>query len=769
MHSRAKRRLEPFLFVFLVIFTWQFSAMAQAQSQTPPGAGANPALRQETTVATTATDLSKKNVLILHTFAYDTSAYLVMDPIFLKGFTDAGFDASNLHFEFLDLLKHRDQAYRRETAEYLRRKFTDQPIDLIIALHRTALSYLLEDGKRLFPGVPAINVIADPDWLREDFRTANEHQLQELKRSSIIMPLATGTEPTIKNLLTLLPETRTLVVISGSDLLDRLTEQSVRGTLEAWHGRLRIEYLSGPPLEEVIERVSALPPKTAILYTVFGADTKGRTYRNYDVLRKISRAANAPIFGLYDTLLGNGGIVGGTMPSYSVEAARTVRLSLEILRGRLPTEPVTILPAHFIPMFDWEQLKRWGINENRLPPGSNVLNRPKTIWSEYKGLVIGGVAIILMQAVLVIGLLMQKRKKEVAETSLRQRTEELDQFFNVNLDLLCVANADGYFLRLNPAVERILGYTREELMAKKFFEFIHPDDLEKTRGAMSALSSQQRIFSFENRYRCKDGTYRWLEWSSAPVGKLIYAAARDVTERRQYEQTLQENERVLRQNENDLRRLAGRLISAQEEERSHLARELHDDMAQRLAVLSIDAGKLEQELRDSPGSIKEKLSEMKNQTVKISGDVHNLARQLHPSILDDLGLVRAIESECAAFLKREGVDIIFNHDQIPNTMEKDVSLALYRIVQEGLRNISKHACANHVSVSLKGVDQNVLLSIQDDGIGFDLVEARVLPGLGLSSLHERVRLINGELSIQSQPGKGTVITVKAPMGNSRQG
>ena len=141
---------------------------------------------------------------------------------------------------------------------------------------------------------------------------------------------------------------------------------------------------------------------------------------------------------------------------------------------------------------------------------------------------------------------MQRRRKEVAEASLRQKTEELDQFFNVTLDLLCIANTDGYFLRLNPAVERILGYTREELMARPFFDFVHPDDVDRTRKAVSALGSQQKVFSFENRYRCKDGTYRWLEWSSAPAGKLIYAAARDVTERKQAEQALEERLRFER-------------------------------------------------------------------------------------------------------------------------------------------------------------------------------------------------------------------------------
>ena len=135
------------------------------------------------------------------------------------------------------------------------------------------------------------------------------------------------------------------------------------------------------------------------------------------------------------------------------------------------------------------------------------------------------------QSFLISGLLIQKRRRRSAEESLLKKTEELDQFFSVTLDLLCVANTDGYFLRLNPAWERVLGYTREELMAKRFLDFAHPDDVIKTQAAVSTLISQQRLIHFENRYRCKDGAYRWMEWSSAPVGDIIYAAARDVTER----------------------------------------------------------------------------------------------------------------------------------------------------------------------------------------------------------------------------------------------
>jgi PAS domain S-box-containing protein len=157
--------------------------------------------------------------------------------------------------------------------------------------------------------------------------------------------------------------------------------------------------------------------------------------------------------------------------------------------------------------------------------------------------IIGGLALYALQALLsllIAGLLRQKHSRRSAEESLWKKTEEVDQFFNVSLDLLCIANTDAFFLRLNPAWEKILGYSIEELMAKRFLDFVHPDDLLRTQEAVSSLSSQQKVIYFKNRYRSKDGTYRWLEWSAAPAGNLIYAAARDVTERKLAEGTLEE-------------------------------------------------------------------------------------------------------------------------------------------------------------------------------------------------------------------------------------
>ena len=215
--------------------------------------------------------------------------------------------------------------------------------------------------------------------------------------------------------------------------------------------------------------------------------------------------------------------------------------------------------------------------------------------------------------------------------------------------------------------------------------------------------------------------------------------------------------------EEALQRLSGRLISAQEEERRRLARELHDDVSQRLAVIAIEAGKLEQQSNYTPEIIHGKLQGMKDQIVRLAGDIHRISRQLHPSILDDLGLVDAMESECQRFSDVEGIPVQFTSDRIPSGAAKEMSLCLYRVTQEGLRNIAKHSKTKKARVTLGCNKGKVLLRVEDSGVGFDPARARGKRGLGLPSMEERVRLIQGKLSIQSSPGRGTTIEIRVPL------
>src|SRR5262249_34785070 len=178
--------------------------------------------------------------------------------------------------------------------------------------------------------------------------------------------------------------------------------------------------------------------------------------------------------------------------------------------------------------------------------------------------------------------------------------------------------------------------------------------------------------------------------------------------------------------------------------------------------LGIDIAKLKKHV-GAPDKALPLLRTMQEQLVSLSEDVHALSRQLHPSILDDLGLVEALRSECASFSRREGIAVVYRPDAVPTTLAKDVALCVYRVAQEALRNLAKHAAVNEAWVTLVATGPELLLRVQDKGVGFDPAGLRSQPGLGLSSMEERVRLVGAELSVTSGLGQGTVVEVRVPL------
>ena len=406
------------------------------------------------------------------------------------------------------------------------------------------------------------------------------------------------------------------------------------------------------------------------------------------------------------------------------------------------------------------------------------------------------------------------QKLKASRDDLVRAKDFSDNIMKSMIDTLIVVDGDSTVLLINQATLSLLGYERDELIGKSVGVIFAEDPENTTAQKLAEENGPQDV---EVRYQAKDGTVIPMSLNKSvmrePEGKLagaVYVARdiselrrlieeaaeaaaerkkaadlrqafekldashqqlikskqeleKEITERKRTERELQESEAAVRKSQEDLRILAGRLISAQEDERRRLARELHDDLTQRLAVLAIDAGILEQHSDSCPDLIREKLPRMKEQIVRLSGDIHRISRQLHPSILDDLGLVDAIKSLCTGFSNREGLSVEFTPENLPEVLPKDLSLCLYRITQESLRNVAKHARAKEAHVTLAGNDGDVLLSIQDSGVGFDLAQVRGKPGLGLASMEERVRLIQGSLSVQSQPTQGTTIEVRAPL------
>ncbi len=245
--------------------------------------------------------------------------------------------------------------------------------------------------------------------------------------------------------------------------------------------------------------------------------------------------------------------------------------------------------------------------------------------------------------------------------------------------------------------------------------------------------------------------------ASAEVQSLKGQLEQDIRDR-------QRAEEALRSSRSSLELLAGRLLTVQEEERRLLARELHDDLTQRLAVLAIELGRVEGKQGSRCRECTAKLAGIRGELAKLSEDIHAISRQLHPSILDDLGLVDALQSECSAISDREGITISCRIQDVPLSVPREAALCVYRIAQEGLRNVAKHARVKEAEVALRGEDGALVLTVRDAGVGFDVGEGSRT--VGIASMAERARLVQGEFAIESRPGKGTVVRASIPLGRS---
>jgi len=207
--------------------------------------------------------------------------------------------------------------------------------------------------------------------------------------------------------------------------------------------------------------------------------------------------------------------------------------------------------------------------------------------------------------------------------------------------------------------------------------------------------------------------------------------------------------------------LSGRLITAHEDERRWLARELHDDITQRLAGLAIAAAKL-------PGSESAPMDSdprpsIRLELVRLSDDIHDLSYRLHPSVIEDVGLVDALKAECERIARAEFIRVDVQSDRLPQGLPNEVALGIYRIAQEALRNIARHAKANLVQLSLALIDGGLRLAVSDNGAGFESGLEPARASLGHASMRERIRLLGGKLEIRSTPGRGTTVVAWVPI------
>jgi signal transduction histidine kinase len=426
------------------------------------------------------------------------------------------------------------------------------------------------------------------------------------------------------------PEVNQIFVVSGAAAIDAQMESSVRQQFEAARSPFTFTYLSGLRTEALEQQLAALPPRSAVYYTVVDEDGDGRRVHPLDYLERMAAIANAPTYCWVDSAIGRGAL-GGSLYSQKNAIQRVGQLALRVLAGEhADTIPLSTLDPN-TDQVDWREVRRWGISEARIPTGTIISFRDPTVWDTYKLYIIAAAALVAVQTSLIAGLLVQRRRRRRAEQELRGSQRELRRSFDRN------------------------------------------------------------------------------------------------------------------------RALGARLLMAQDGERARIARELHDDICQRMLVLTIELETVGRSSSDS-AAVQEAVAVAQD----ISRSLHELSHRLHPTRLGLVGIVGALD-HLVSELSRGGFPIVFTHDRVPAALPTDVMLCLFRVAQEGLHNAVKYSRAKRVSVRLLGTADAVTLTIIDDGVGFD-VDGAWTRGLGLLSMAERLETLRGSLVVWSRAGQGTRIT-----------
>jgi two-component system CheB/CheR fusion protein len=353
---------------------------------------------------------------------------------------------------------------------------------------------------------------------------------------------------------------------------------------------------------------------------------------------------------------------------------------------------------------------------------------------------------------------------EHAKERVRESDATVRALMETAAQAILAITSDGQIALVNASAETMFGYGPQELsgqplerlMPKRFAE----RHISHRTGFFQDPRTRPMGIGLELLGSRKDGSEFPVEVSLSHVptssGVLAVAFVSDITVRKQWEDALRESEARLRT-------LSAGLLTVQEEERKRLSRELHDDLNQRLAMLSVGVAELEAGLPDSARLIKDHLLALEANLAGVSEDLRRAAYQLHPSVLEHLGLVAALESYCEDVAKQGGIKIRFRQRDVPERLPEAAALCLYRIAQECLRNIVKHSGASRASIELALHGSDLALTITDTGKGFDPAEARNRGGLGLVSMEERVRMVNGTISIRARRGDGARIAIRIPL------
>ena len=353
---------------------------------------------------------------------------------------------------------------------------------------------------------------------------------------------------------------------------------------------------------------------------------------------------------------------------------------------------------------------------------------------------------------MVLAVLVEERKR--TGHALRESEERFRLVANSAPVLIWMSGPDKLCTYFNQFWLEFTGQPIETQLGNGWAEGVHPEDLKTCMDTYAAAFDRHQQFQIEYRLCRHDGEYRWVFDVGVPrfnpdgsfagyIGSCI-----DFTERKMAEDALAS--------------LTRRLIETQDKERTRIAREIHDDYNQRLAIVALDLDELAENVRDCSVEAHQLLHELFSRVSELGADLHSLSHQLHSSTLETLGLVAGLKAFCEEFRKQQGIQVDFAHENVPRDIPEAATLGIFRIAQEALRNVKRHSGTNRAEVRLEWSGERLHLSVSDRGRGFDPTDPLQEPGIGIRSMEERLRLLGGRREIYSRPAEGTRVDAWLP-------
>ena len=407
-----------------------------------------------------------------------------------------------------------------------------------------------------------------------------------------------------------------------------------------------------------------------------------------------------------------------------------------------------------------EQIKR--SLEEALQSNENVwINEYRFFYSNKEWVNIYDRTYILRDAtgkpIRMMGSMMDITERKKAEEALQQSEEKYRTLVEQASDGIFISDVSGVFYVVNSAGCQLSGYSFEELKQMTIYDLAEPEDLQLNPFQFDKLKSEKGVTS-ERKMLKKDGMVIDIEVNAKLLsdGRFL-AFIKDITERKKAEQELKESYDAIRE-------LTSYLEKIREEERTNISREIHDELGQQLTVLKMDISWLKKKIKAlADASVLQRVDDMLSMLNETVNSVRRISSNLRPSLLDDLGLVVAIEWQLSEFEKRSGIKTVFTADEIGMEIDRDIATGLFRIFQESLTNAAKHAEATEITVSLQKINDQLILHIRDNGLGYENEAVKNKKTFGILGMQERSLMMGGECRIKSETGTGTSVEVMVPL------